>query len=85
VPPLDAIADAGGWAFAGFVLLSVIVAIIAGKLVPGPLMQREIGRGDRLEAQGLRLTRRVSQLERGLDRCREEVRQLKRRSRHAAP
>lgn len=84
MPGLDVIADAGGWAFAGFVLLSVIVAIIAGKLVPGPLMQREIERGDRLEADGIRLAVRAGRLERGLERCQEANRHLKRRPRHAA-
>lgn len=84
MPGLGAIADAGGWAVAVFMALSIIVAIIAGRLVTGPVHAREIARGDRLEAEAVKLVRRAATLERGLDRCRSALQAAKRRPPRAA-
>ena len=79
MPTVDVIADAGGWAFSGFLAISIIVALIRGDLVPGFIHRREIARGDRLEAEAAPLVKRTRILERGLDRCRAALRAASRR------
>lgn len=81
VPDITVIADAGGWAFGGFISLLVLGAILRGALVPGAVYQREVARGDRLEAEAVPLVRRAAQLERGLERCRTALRTATRRRR----
>lgn len=79
MPPLDAIADAGGWAVCVFTLLLVVLALLTGRLVPGPIHARDVARAERLEAEAVSLVRRTRSLERGLDRCRSALAAAKRR------
>lgn len=47
---LDALGNASGWAIATALLIFGIVGLIRGWVVPGYLYEREVARGDGLEA-----------------------------------
>ncbi len=80
MPPLQ-LYQWGGWALFAFLAFSVLVAILRGEFVTGAIYRREVQRGDQLEASGLRLARRTGRLERGLERCRSDLRAATRRKR----
>ena len=82
MPPLE-IYQLGGWALAVFMAFSITLAFIRSDLVSGIIYRREIARGDRLEAEGVRLARRYRSMERQRDRAREALRAERARRRVA--
>jgi hypothetical protein len=62
VPPLEGIASAGGWVVCVATLLAILDGFRRGYVVPGHVYDREVKRGDRLEAANERLTRRIAEL-----------------------